>query len=416
MRNSLIDESLVVSAGSREPAGRDRQPAKTRPAALDPGFGIYVHWPFCRAKCPYCDFNSHVRETIDQARWRAALLTELRHYASETPGRTVTSIFFGGGTPSLMAPETTAALVEAVTDLWPVSPDIEVTLEANPTSVEAERFAAYAAAGVNRVSLGVQALNDDDLRFLGREHDTAEALAAVALARAQFARVSFDLIYARPGQRQDDWAEELRRALGEGCNHLSLYQLTIEQNTVFHARARRGELPLADPETAADLFEATQESLATEGLPAYEISNHARPGEASRHNLTYWRGGDYLGIGPGAHGRVTLGADKFATRQHRAPEIWLATVEQAGHATRTRQALSRENRLTELLMMGLRLQEGIRRAAFRRELGAEPETLLDARKVEALSEEGYLVLDDAGLRATAGGLMRLDTLLGYLAA
>ncbi|WP_328587486.1 radical SAM family heme chaperone HemW [Algihabitans albus] len=391
----------------------DRTTLDARPKQ-DPGFGVYIHWPFCRSKCPYCDFNSHVRDTVDQVRWREALLAELAHYAGETPERRVSSIFFGGGTPSLMAPETAAALIAAVKHHWPAAPELEVTLEANPTSVEAPRFAAYADAGVNRVSLGVQALNDRDLSFLGREHDTAEAMAAVALARGQFQRVSFDLIYARPGQTPAAWAEELRRALGEGCDHLSLYQLTIEQNTAFHARARRGELPLAEPETAADLFEATQNTLAAEGLPAYEISNHARPGEACRHNLTYWRGGDYLGIGPGAHGRITRGRDKLATRQHRAPEIWLATVEQAGHATRTRKALTREDRLTELLMMGLRLQDGIDRTAFHRELGREPEALLDERKLKALAEEGYLVLDAPGLRATAEGRARLNSLLAYL--
>ena len=383
-------------------------------ATPDPGFGIYIHWPFCKSKCPYCDFNSHVRETIDQVRWRRALLAELAHYAGETPGREVTSIFFGGGTPSLMDPQTAGELIAVVKRQWETAPNLEVTLEANPTSSEAGRFAAYAAAGVNRVSLGVQALNDGDLAFLGREHDTAEALEAVALARAEFARVSFDLIYARPGQTAAAWAEELRRALGEGCSHLSLYQLTIEQNTTFHARARRGELPLADPEVAADLFEATQATLLAEGLPAYEISNHARPGEACRHNLTYWRAGDYLGIGPGAHGRITLESGKVATRQHRAPEIWLATVEQAGHATRTRKALDSGDRLTELLMMGLRLAEGIDRAAFRRELAAEPEELLEGQRLRALADAGYLVLDDSGLRATATGRIRLDSLLGYL--
>ncbi|MGP1253954.1 MAG: radical SAM family heme chaperone HemW [Kiloniellales bacterium] len=383
-------------------------------AAPDPGFGIYIHWPFCKSKCPYCDFNSHVRETIDQARWRTALLAELAHYAQETPGREVTSIFFGGGTPSLMDPETAGELIAAVERHWKTAPDLEVTLEANPTSSEAGRFAAYAAAGVNRVSLGVQALNDQDLAFLGREHDTAEALKAVALARAEFARVSFDLIYARPGQTAIAWAEELRRALGEGSSHLSLYQLTIEQNTVFHAQARRGELPLADPEIAADLFDATQATLLAEGLPAYEISNHARPGEACRHNLTYWRAGDYLGVGPGAHGRITLEGEKFATRQHRAPEIWLATVEQAGHATRARKALDRDDRLTELLMMGLRLTEGIDRATFHRELSAEPEALLGGQRLQALTDEGYVLLDDRGLRATAAGRVRLDSLLGYL--
>jgi oxygen-independent coproporphyrinogen-3 oxidase len=392
-----------------------------RDAGDDPGFGVYLHWPFCRAKCPYCDFNSHVRDAIDQARWRRALLAELDHYARETapsgtagPGRTVTSVFFGGGTPSLMDPETTAALIAAVRAHWPTAPDLEVTLEANPTSVEAGRFAAYAAAGVNRVSLGVQALDDAGLAFLGREHDAAEALGAVALARRHFPRVSFDLIYARPGQTPAAWAEELRRALGEGCSHLSLYQLTIEENTVFHARARRGELPLADPDTAAALFEATQETLAAEGLPAYEISNHARPGEESRHNLTYWRAGDYVGIGPGAHGRLTLAGRRWATRQHRAPEIWLQTVEQAGHATRARTEVPPDERLVELTMMGLRLAEGIPRAAFRRECGAEPEALFDAAKLRALADEGYLQLDATALRATAEGRQRLDALLGYL--
>jgi oxygen-independent coproporphyrinogen-3 oxidase len=381
-----------------------------------PGFGVYIHWPFCRAKCPYCDFNSHVREEIDQARWRAALRAELAHYAAETAGsgRRVTSVFFGGGTPSLMAPETVAALLEDVGALWPVTQDLEVTLEANPTSVEAARFAGYAAAGVNRVSLGVQALDDADLGFLGRQHDTAEALAAVALARRHFPRVSFDLIYARPGQGPEAWAAELCRALAEGCDHLSLYQLTIEENTVFHGMARRGELPLADPEVAAGLFEATQETLAAAGLPAYEISNHARPGQESRHNLVYWRAGDYLGIGPGAHGRLTLDGTKYATRQHRAPEIWLQTVEQAGHATRTRTALGREDRLEELLLMGLRLTQGIRRAAFFRECAAAPEELLDMGRVRALADEGFLELDDTGLRATAEGRQRLDSLLGYL--
>jgi oxygen-independent coproporphyrinogen-3 oxidase len=388
----------------------------------DPGFGVYVHWPFCRSKCPYCDFNSHVRDTVDQPRWRAALLRELDHYArdtkgGETGGRTVTSVFFGGGTPSLMDPETVAALVAAVRGHWAAAPDLEVTLEANPTSVEADRFAAYAAAGVNRVSLGVQALDDAALAFLGREHDVAEALAAVRLARRHFARVSFDLITARPGQTAQAWSDELARALQEGCDHLSLYQLTVEPNTVFEARARRGDLPLADPEVAAALFEATQETLAAAGMPAYEISNHARPGEESRHNLTYWRTGDYLGIGPGAHGRLTDAAGtKRALRQHRAPEIWLETVEQAGHATRTRTTLAAEERLEELLMMGLRLTAGIPRQAFARECGAEPEALLDGRRVAALADEGYLQLDTAGLRATPEGRQRLDALLGYLLA
>lgn len=392
------------------------------------GFGLYVHWPFCLAKCPYCDFNSHVREGAggadQQARWRAALLRELDHWAAEyaagraAPAR-LGSIFFGGGTPSLMEPETVAAVVERARRLWPQAvgePELEITLEANPTSVEASRFAALRDAGVNRLSLGVQSLDDSALRFLGRRHSAAEALAAVALARRSFPRFSFDLIYARPGQSAADWSEELGRALAEGPEHLSLYQLTIEENTPFHGAWRRGELAPLEAETAADLFEATQERLEAEGLPAYEISNHARPGAECRHNLTYWRYDDYLGIGPGAHGRVTLAGEKLATRQHRAPEAWLAAVESRGHATRTRQVLSRQERLDELLVMGLRTREGVSRAAFRREAGAEPETLLGGPALQALLDAGYLRLDAHGLAATPEGRSRLDAVLRHLAA
>lgn len=383
-------------------------------ASAEPGFGLYVHWPFCRSKCPYCDFNSHVRDAVDQARWRAALLAELAHYAGLAPGRRLTSIFFGGGTPSLMPPETVAAVIEAAGRHFTLAPDIEITLEANPTSSEAARFAELATAGVNRFSIGVQALDDKALAFLGRQHSAAEALAAVELARQAVPRFSFDLIYARPGQEMVAWHEELSRALAEAPSHIALYQLTIEEGTVFHGALRRGELQPLPAEAAADLFEATREALTAAGLPAYEVSNHARAGAACRHNLTYWRYGDYLGIGPGAHGRLSQEGEKIATRQHRAPEAWLAAVEETGHATRGWQPLTRRQRLEEMVMMGLRLNEGLPRAAFQRELGEEPENLLEARRLTALIEEGYLRLDAKALRATEAGLLRLDALLAHL--
>jgi oxygen-independent coproporphyrinogen-3 oxidase len=390
--------------------------ASTTLQGRDPGFGIYLHWPFCLSKCPYCDFNSHVRDGVDQDRWCAALLAELRHYAEITQGRRVTSIFFGGGTPSLMPPETVAALLDAAAALWALDPGLEVTLEANPTSVESGAFAQFAAAGVNRVSLGVQALDDDALKFLGRRHSAAEALAAIALARRHFERFSFDLIYARPGQAPEDWAAELRSALAEGATHLSVYQLTIEPNTAFHGAWRRGELTLPDEATQAALFEATQETLAAAGLPAYEISNHAAAGARCRHNLTYWRYGDYLGVGPGAHGRVTLEGRKWATRQHRAPEVWLAHVETAGHATRAMEAVGRSARRDEMTMMGLRLAEGIDREAFSRETGGDLHAAFAPGKLDALFEAGYLELGGAALRATPSGRQRLDAVLAHLLA
>jgi oxygen-independent coproporphyrinogen-3 oxidase len=370
---------------------------ETEPFA--PGLGVYVHWPFCLSKCPYCDFNSHVRESIDQARWQEAFLSELDHFATETAGRRVASVFFGGGTPSLMAPRVVAALLERIDSHWRLDPAVEITLEANPTSAEAARFTDYRAAGVNRLSLGVQALDDRALAFLGRRHSAAEALGAVALARRHFPRFSFDLTYARPGQAVAAWRRELGRALEEGAEHLSLYQLTIEEGTSFHAAWRRGDLVLPEAAQAAD---------------HYEISNHARAGAESRHNLTYWRYGDYLGIGPGAHGRLTLGETKVATRQHRAPEAWLATVESDGHATRVRAELGRAERLVELTMMGLRLIEGIARTTFRRELAADPEEVFAEERLSVLRRAGYLELDAAGLRATAAGLQRLDAVLAHL--
>ena len=385
-----------------------------RRAPAGPGFGLYIHWPFCLSKCPYCDFNSHVRASIDQLRWRNALVRELRHYAGGTPGRRVTSVFFGGGTPSLLAPDTVAAVIAAAGEAWTLDPEVEITLEANPTSVEAARFAAYREAGVNRVSLGVQALDDAALAFLGRTHSAAEAITAVETAQRVFARVSFDLIYARPAQRVGEWRDELTSALNLAGEHLSAYQLTIEPATAFHAAWRRGDLVPPDEPLAARLFETTQEILDAAGLPAYEISNHARPGGRCRHNLTYWRYEDYVGVGPGAHGRLTLAGGKWATRQHRAPEAWLAAVERAGHATRSRTRLTADERLAELVMMGLRLTEGISRAAFRRETGRDPEHLLDERRLKTSSDAGYLEIDAAGVRATAAGRQRLTALCGYL--
>jgi putative oxygen-independent coproporphyrinogen III oxidase len=380
----------------------------------DPALAIYVHWPFCLSKCPYCDFNSHVRDTVDHDRWRTALLAELDHYADRTPGRTVTSIFFGGGTPSLMQPSTAAAVIERVARRWTMAPGVEITLEANPSSVESARFADLAAAGVNRVSLGVQALDDASLSFLGRRHNATEALDALAVAKRQFARTSFDLIYARPGQSVANWRAELGRALEEGTEHLSVYQLTIEEGTKFATLAARGELDMPDEETQAALYEVTQEMLEAAGLPAYEISNHARPGAESRHNLSYWRYGDYVGIGPGAHGRLTVDGQKLATRAHKAPEIWLDRVAARGHGAHPDVPVTMAERRDELLMMGLRLAEGVSRARLRDELGADVDTLLDARKLTRLVNAGFLAMDDTSLHATAAGRQRLNAVLSSL--
>lgn len=377
-------------------------------------FGIYVHWPFCKSKCPYCDFNSHVRSALDEARWRKALLAELDYYAGETAGRLVSSVFFGGGTPSLMAPDTVASLLERVASRWSLAEDLEITLEANPTSVEAEKFRDLRAAGVNRVSLGVQSLDPQALAFLGRGHSVGEAVAAVELARRHFPRFSFDLIYARPGQDEAAWRAELGQALRLAGDHLSLYQLTIEPGTAFATAHDRGDFALPEDDAAGALYELTQEHLAAAGLPAYEISNHARPGSESRHNLVYWRYGDYLGIGPGAHGRLTRAGTKLATRQFRAPETWLAAVEARGEGTQERVAIGPAERCEEMLMMGLRLAEGVPRSRFRRECGGEPESVLDADRLSRLVDAGFLVLDEAGLRGTPAGRQRLNAVLGAL--
>ncbi len=396
------------------------------PAGAGPdraGLGIYVHWPFCLAKCPYCDFNSHVRERIDHGRWRAALVRELEHFAAETAGRPVSTLFFGGGTPSLMQPDTVDQVIRAVRAAWPVSADVEISLEANPTSVEAARFEALAAAGVNRLSIGVQALDDADLAGLGRGHDAAQARAAVALAQRCVDRVSLDLIYARPRQGVARWRRELAAALelfdDLGRAHLSVYQLTIEPGTRFHALHRRGALALPSERVTAALFEATQRDLEAAGLPAYEVSNHAAPGHACRHNLTYWRYRDYVGVGPGAHGRLSPAGPehgKLALRQHRAPEAWLAAVERHGHATRARRLLDPGERLAELLLMGLRLRDGVPRARIARETGMATEAALDGQALADLVDAGLLEDDGRALRATPAGLQRLDAVLRHLLA
>jgi oxygen-independent coproporphyrinogen-3 oxidase len=375
---------------------------------------LYIHWPFCLAKCPYCDFNSHVREVLPQARFRAALLRELEWEAARLGRRPMRSIFFGGGTPSLMEPETVGALITAARTLFAPADDLEITLEANPTSIEAGRFAGYREAGVNRVSIGIQSLHEPDLRRLGRQHSAAQAVAALEIGRRLFPRLSFDLIYARPGQTLAAWREELARALDLAADHLSLYQLTIEPGTAFEALYRRGEIVLPDEETAAALYEATAEEAARFGLLPYEVSNYARPGSESRHNLAYWRYGDYAGIGPGAHGRVSLGDRLLATRRHRAPEIWADRVEALGHGSGQDVAVTPEERAREMLLMGLRLSEGISAQRFAARTGMALADAIEPDILEQAIEAGYLVEEPDGLRATREGRLRLDALLGAL--
>ena len=377
-------------------------------------FGVYIHWPFCLSKCPYCDFNRHGRHAgVDEARFAHAFATELAATAARVPGRTVASIFFGGGTPSLMQPATVGAILDAVARHWPIAPDAEVTLEANPTSVEAARFRGYRAAGVNRVSLGVQALDDAALNELGRLHSADEALAAVQVARAIFERYSFDLIYARPGQTPRAWAQELERAIGEAGEHLSLYQLTIEQDTPFALLHAAGKLVVPDDDTARALYDTTQEICAGAGFPAYEISNHARPGAECRHNLVYWRAHEYAGVGPGAHGRLDIGGERRATATEKRPESWLMRVETLGHGVVSDEALTREQMADEFLLMGLRLAEGIDPARYAQFTGRP----LDAQRIALLREQGAVETTARGwLRVTLAGFPVLDAVVADLAA
>ena len=379
-----------------------------------PAFGVYIHWPFCLSKCPYCDFNSHVRHAaVDEARFVRAFLAEIAANAERAPGRTVTSIFFGGGTPSLMQPATVAAILDGIGRAWTVAPEVEVTLEANPTSVEATRFRGYRAAGVNRVSLGVQTLDDEALKRLGRTHTAQEALAAVAIARQEFERYSFDLIYAREHQTPDAWAAELKRAIAEAAEHLSLYQLTIELDTPFAALRTAGKLTIPDEDCARRLYDLTQEICGGAGLPAYEVSNHARPGAECRHNLVYWRMQEYAGIGPGAHGRLDIDGRRHATATEKRPETWLMRVESRGHGLVTDDILIREEMADEFLLMGLRLTEGIDPRGYARISGRS----LDPRRLAILNQEGAVEITPEGrLRVTPAGFPVLDAVVADLAA
>ncbi len=383
------------------------------PDTGDPGFGVYLHWPFCAAKCPYCDFNSHVRhQPVDQPRFVAAFLKEMAAAREMTGPRTVTSIFIGGGTPSLMQPATVEAILNGVAQTWHLPAGIEITLEANPSSVEAERFRGYRAAGVNRVSMGVQALNDKDLKFLGRLHNVEEALTAIRLAREIFPRMSFDLIYARPGQTVEEWSRELVEAINLAVDHLSLYQLTIEEGTPFFGLHKAGKFTVPDGDQSAALYEATQEITARHGMPAYEVSNHAVPGAESRHNLTYWRYGDYAGIGPGAHGRISRGTQKIATATERNPEAWLSLVEARGHGMIDHELLGYEEQADELLLMGLRLREGVDLARWQALSGRDP----DPKREQLLLDHGFIErLGNSRLRCTPSGMLILDSVVADLA-
>jgi len=371
---------------------------------------LYIHWPFCLAKCPYCDFNSHVREQVDADLWQGALLADMRHEAEAAGGEALTSVFFGGGTPSLMPPALVARLLEEAERLWGFAPGIEITLEANPSSVEAANFHTLAAAGVNRVSLGIQAFDDAVLRFLGRLHDAAEGLAALDIARRHFARVNFDLIYARPGQTEAAWRQELGRALAFGTGHLSLYQLTIEPGTRFATMVRRGEFAPLDDDMAADLFLLTREQTAAAGLPAYEVSNHARPGEESRHNLTYWRYQDYCGIGPGAHGR----RGGAATMRHRKPENWLAAISATGSGIEVLDWLTPAAQAAEAMLMGLRLREGVDLADFSARFGLSQDELCVCAKLEFYAREGLVRRSGSRIEISPKGMFVLDALLAEL--
>lgn len=417
------------------------QPILHQTPAFAGALAIYIHWPFCKSKCPYCDFNSHVRESVDQERWKAALLAELGTMAEKTPNRRVTSVFFGGGTPSLMPTATAAALIEKIHALWPVASDIEITLEANPTSVEAHTFPDFKQAGINRVSLGVQSLNQQDLTFLGRHHSVEEALAAVELAAKTFSRYSFDLIYARPNQTLAAWEKELRQALNYVGSHLSLYQLTIEENTAFHHAYAQGKFALPDDALSADLYELTETILKSKSLLPYEVSNYAVPGEESRHNLAYWRSDDYIGIGPGAHGRFasqtdngcrmtddgkdfdslssvhrppSSGAQRIATATLKSPERWLESVAQKNHGLEIWETLTPRQHVEETVMMGLRLSEGIDLADFHQKTGCCLEESINMQKAAHYAQENLVKLTKDTLKVTRKGRLLLNRLTAEL--
>lgn len=376
-------------------------------------FGIYIHWPYCAAKCPYCDFNSQVKRELSETAYLAAILRELAYYAELAPGRRVSSIFFGGGTPSLMKPETAGRILDTIAGHWPVDPGAEITLEANPSSVEADNFVGFRAAGINRVSLGVQSLHDDQLRFLGRLHNAEEARAAIEIANSNFERVSFDLIYARPGQTLEEWRAELTDAFALAAGHLSLYQLTIEPGTAFFRLHEAGKLQVPQDDDAVALFELTQELCEAAGLPAYEISNHARPGEEARHNLLYWRYGEYAGIGPGAHGRIVTPQGRQALSAERDPARWAALVDSRGHGLVQRESLTELEQAEEMLMMGMRLNEGLSLARLRGLSGYD----LAPGGLTQLGENGLVepVGEGQMLRATPKGRLLLNHVIEILA-
>ncbi len=377
-------------------------------------FAVYVHWPYCLSKCPYCDFNSHVASSVNHAHWGKAFENEIAYYAAQTPGRNVTSVFFGGGTPSLMEPETTAHVLDTIARRWTLDPKAEITLEANPTSVESGKFRDFKAAGINRVSIGVQALNDHDLKQLGRTHSADEARAAIQTAADTFERYSFDLIYARSGQKVKDWEDELNDALHMAGGHLSLYQLTIEPGTQFETLYKTGRLSIPGNDLAGEMYEVTREMTDKAGLPAYEISNHAAPGQESLHNLSYWRYADYAGIGPGAHGRLTLDGIKYATRGHRAPALWLAQTLQKGNGAHPFEIIAPKDAAMEKIMMGLRIKEGIDLGDVS-ELAGEPwQSLIGEQALRALISEKLLTRHHNRIAPTSEGLQRLDGLLGLL--
>ncbi len=380
--------------------------------AVQSPLAIYIHWPFCQSKCPYCDFNSYARRTIDEGQYLAAAICELEHYAAETQERPISSIFFGGGTPSLMEPQTVGALLDKIAGLWPVEGTCEITLEANPTSVEAARFEGYRAAGVNRVSLGVQSLSDEQLRFFGRLHTASEARQALETASRYFERMSFDLIYARPSQTEAEWRAELTEALALAHGHLSLYQLTIEPETAFFDLHRRGKLRIPGADLAADLYSATQDICEEAGLLAYEISNHAAPGQESRHNLTYWRYGDYLGVGPGAHGRITACGKKHATAALRAPAAWHAKVGECGIGCEERVELDPRQQAEEAVLMGLRLREGLDVCKLEATTGFVP----PSKEIALLEEDGLIRRDGSTLKTTQHGRLVLNALVETIAA
>jgi putative oxygen-independent coproporphyrinogen III oxidase len=386
----------------------------TSQVSSEGGFGIYIHWPFCAAKCPYCDFNSHVRhQPVDQSRFSDAFERELSHFADLTKGKVVQSIFFGGGTPSLMEPATVERILSKVSDLWTVDPDAEISLEANPSSVEADRFKGYRAAGVNRVSLGVQSLIDSDLRLLGRLHDAKTARSAIEIARSTFPRLSFDLIYARPDQTLAGWEVELKQALDLAADHMSLYQLTIEEGTPYFQLYHAGKLKIPEPDLGAAFYELTQDITANAGLPAYEVSNHAKPGAECRHNLVYWRYGDYVGVGPGAHGRLSVGVNRLATSTERHPETWLENVEHNGHGMIESFGLNEEEQGDEFLLMGLRLTEGIDLTRYERFASRS----IDPRRLNDLLEHGMVEeIGENRVRATREGFFVLDAVVADLAA